>query len=448
MLRALIFVAVVLLCYILALGKGPLYGLIAYAIIYFIPPSPDIHWWAEYIPFTRWSLLSSLVLIISFFLHREKLIVRKFRSANWLFTFTFLSLVTVLVTDNDVHEPSHAYKLITYCITVWFIIRVLRDQEQLRTFLLSLIAMTGVVSILAYIEGRRINARLEGIGSNDSFEANEFALLIVGVISLMIPLILQGRKHEKIICLLFLPFILNAFILCNSRGAAIAVFAGLVYATFVVADKLIRKRIILAMICIFPLFLFLTDPEYITRISSLWTTEEAFEGGDALNQLSSGRTEIWQYGIQMVNDHPLGAGPNSFKHLARHYMPQEILTFKPGAEYGVRAAHNTYLQILVEQGYLGFIVWIILCVHTLLILKNGAKRLSLSGESGTFMGYTVFGLNVSIICTLIGGLTMARIYYEFFWWQVALSVVAFSLINESEEEERISEEEKQEDYFR
>jgi putative inorganic carbon (hco3(-)) transporter len=435
MIRASLFVITVLFLYFLSFRRGPIYALIAYAVVYFIPPAPNIFWWAEYIPFSRWSLLSSVILILSFFFHRDKIIVRKFRSAHWLFLFTFFSVLTVVMVSNTVSEPSYSQKLVTYCITVWFIIKIITTEEKLRIFFLSIITLSGVLSILAYLEGERVNARLEGIGSNDSFEANEFALLLTGILPLMLPFIFKGKKHEKIISILLLPFILNAFILCNSRGAAISLFAGLIYATFVVANKLIRKKIIIATICTLPLFLYLMDPEYIERLSTLWTTEKSLEGEHTLNQLSSGRTEIWQYGIQMVNDYPMGAGPNSFKHLARFYMPDEVLTFKPDAPYGVRAAHNTYLQILVEQGYPGFIIWIMLCLHTLLILRRGVNKLKSPAKSDSFIGFTIFGITVSFVCTLVGGLTMSRIYYEFFWWQVALAIVVFSIITESEGKE-------------
>jgi O-antigen ligase len=296
--------------------------------------------------------------------------------------------------------------------------------------------MCGILSIIAYLEGERINDRLEGIGANDAYEANEFALLIVSVLPLILPFIFRGKKKEKIVCFFFLPFILNAFILCNSRGAAIAIFAGLLYATFIIADRLLRKKIIIAAICVFPLFLYLTDSAYITRIQSLLNTGDAMEEQEELNTLSSGRTEIWRYGFQMVKDYPFGAGPNNFKKLARFYMPPEILSYKPDAEHGTRAAHNTYLQIMVEQGYLGLMLWITLCVHTLLILKRSSSKLYRSGMSNTFLGHTAYGLNVSFICALIGGLTMSRVYYEFFWWQVAFSVVAYSLLTESEVSER------------
>lgn len=435
MIRASLFIITVFSLYGLALRRGPLYALIAYAVVYFIPPEPNIYWWADYIPFSRWSLLSSVILLLSYLIHRDKIIVRKFRNAHWLFLFTFFSVFTVVMAPNTVSESSYSYKLVTYCITVWFIIKIITAEEKLRIFFLSIIALSGVLSILAYFEGERVNARLEGIGSNDSFEANEFALLLTGILPLMLPLIFKGKKHEKIICIMLLPFILNAFILCNSRGAAISLFAALIYATIVVANKSIRKKIIIATICTLPLFLYLMDPEYIERLSTLWTTEKVLEREHSLKELSSGRTEIWQYGIQMANDYPMGAGPNSFKNLARFYMPDEVLTFKPDAPYGVRAAHSTYLQVLVEQGYPGFIIWIMLCLHTLIILRSGINKLKSTAKSDSFMGFTIFGITVSFVCTLVGGLTMSRIYYEFFWWQVALTIVTFSIIIESEGKE-------------
>lgn len=431
MLRALAFFLTIISLYVLALSKGPLYGLIAYAAVYFLPPASQINWWAEYLPAARWSLISSAVLIFSFVFHQDQLVNRKFRSANWLFAFTFLSIIiamTVAVDETDGYE--YSWQLITYCITVWFIVRALKKQNHLQTFMMSIIVLCGTLSFLAFLEGERIHARLEGIGASDAFESNEFALLITGILPLLLPFIFRGKKHEKIICLLLLPFMLNAFILCNSRGAAIAIFVGFLYSTITTADKVLKKKILLAAICTFPLFLYLMDPHYISRITTLWTTEEVLQGGDSLNKLSSGRMEIWAYGLKMVEDHPFGAGPNGFRSLARYYMPPEMLAFKLGAEYGTRAAHNTYLQILVEQGYIGLIIWITLCLHTLLLMIKSFSKLKTHEKTGTFMGYTIYALNASFVCSLIGGLALSRLYYEFFWWQVALAVVAFSLINE------------------
>jgi len=162
------------------------------------------------------------------------------------------------------------------------------------------------------------------------------------------------------------------------------------------------------------------------RISSLWEADRSTE--TAVNTLSSGRTDVWKYSVKMVHDYSLGAGPGGFRELARFYMPEEDLAFHPGAEYGVRAAHNTYLLVLVELGYLGIFIFLIICFGTLYSLFRSSKKIKQIGQRGTFIDLVIVALNISVTCTLFGGLTGSRFYYEFFWWQVALAVVASSFV--------------------
>ncbi|MCU7923843.1 MAG: O-antigen ligase family protein, partial [Candidatus Thiodiazotropha sp. (ex Dulcina madagascariensis)] len=158
---------------------------------------------------------------------------------------------------------------------------------------------------------------------------------------------------------------------------------------------------------------------------SLWTSSTQSE--DALNELSTGRVAIWMYGLEMAKDHPLGVGPEGFRELSRFYMPEENLTVHPGAEYGVRAAHNSYLQVLVEQGVLGLIVYMIICFYTLFLLIDSAKQIKKSGISGSFLDLLIVVLNISFVVSLMGGMFGSQVYYEFFWWQVVISLVAHSM---------------------
>jgi O-antigen ligase len=136
----------------------------------------------------------------------------------------------------------------------------------------------------------------------------------------------------------------------------------------------------------------------------------------------------------MVWDHPLGAGPESFKQLARFYMPQEILTFHPGMEYGIRAAHNSLLQVLVEQGFLGEIIFIAMCGHTLFMLRGTFMKAAPILKLEPFWAMTLFGITYSFLSILIGGMFNSRIYYEFFWWQLALAVTTSYWIGKKVEE--------------
>jgi len=71
---------------------------------------------------------------------------------------------------------------------------------------------------------------------------------------------------------------------------------------------------------------------------------------------SSGRMENWGYGIQMVKDHPLGAGGGAYKLLSTSYLPAYLIEHHVGS----RASHNTYLLILTEQGIPGMVIFLLL----------------------------------------------------------------------------------------
>ena len=436
MITALGFMLFNIVSYFLAYRNGPFWGLFAYMNIYFNVPNDRINWWASYLPFDRWSLLTTFVLITSLVLHRDKLSQHKFGNARWVFIFLALSAI---ITYTSAIDPNNAKaflsKLISYAIFVYILIKSIKHASQLRLILIAIVAMSANVSLNAYLYGKRINARLEGVGSADANGANLFALLLAGIIPIIFVFIKEGKTYERIIAILSLPLVLNAFVLCNSRGSTVALAGGIFVAVMLVADNKIRRGVIALGIIVAPVFLHLTDDEFISRFTTLFEVSSALEDSTQARNLSSGRTEIWDYGMQMANDHPLGVGPNGFKKLARFYMPKEVLTFLPGAEHGQRAAHNTYLQVIVEQGILGIIVWLALCLHTSWFLYKSFKLVSTLKERKPFLRLSIFALNVAFFTNLIGALVTSRIYYEFFWWQIAFAAIVYSLSQQMIEDE-------------
>lgn len=413
--------------YVLALWKGPFWGLIVYANVYFNTPEPSINWWAAYLPITRWSLLTTIVMVASFVLHWRAVAKNRLKSVHMAFLFLLLTtMITYSIAFDRVEAVKHNTMLMSYCITAFCIVKCIREEWQFRLFFLFVIGFATKLSINAHLYGRRIHARLENIGTADTFGSNEFALLLAAIIPFTIPFIVKGKRYERILAVLSLPFLFNAFILCNSRGAFVSMVLSLFVVFLFMADAKIRKVILVSSVCAGALFLYLSDEYFIQRLSTLLGAEEAMGSRGEVNELSSGRIEIWRYGLRMVEDHPFGAGPNGFKQLARFYMPQEVLTFHPGEQYGMRAAHNTYLQVLVEQGYFGLILFAGMCLYTMRLLYAAFKRIRRGGEIDQFWKFTVFAVTISLCSILFGGLFNSRVYYEFFWWQIALSVVAYS----------------------
>lgn len=444
MLTALGFMIFNLISYFLSLTRGPFWGLFAYINIYFNAPVGHINWWANSLPFHRWSLLTSIVLLVSLILHKDTLSKHKFANIRWVFVFIALSLVITYTGAID-YDNSRAFlfRLFSYCFIIYVILRSLKVESQFRLFLLGIISLTGYLCLNIFFHGERVNNRLEGSGPGDAYGSNELALLLVAILPILIVFLKNGRTFERMIALCSFPFILNAFILCNSRGASVALAGGLFIAGIIVADNQIRKGLVILMLVMAPAFLYLTDAAYIERFSTLLGLSEAIETEDSSAELSSGRTVIWGYGMEMAKDNPMGVGPNGFKRLARFYMPEEILTFTTN-KLGQRAAHNTYLQAMVEQGFFGLFIWFCLLLHTCLILIKSFKLVSNLRSPQPFLRNCVFAMNVAFFSIVLGGVFTSRIYYEFFWWQIAMAAVVYALVKQLVEKEAEETEETEE----
>jgi putative inorganic carbon (hco3(-)) transporter len=427
---ALLFISFTCVLYLLAFLKGPIWALLAYANVYFNTPDPHYNWWATYLPFHNWSQISTIVLLLSMVIHRDKLSARRLKSVNIVFVFLILTYV-ITYTTAQFPKAAHTYAemLLSFTVISYCIVRVVKTDKQFRALWISILCFAGYLSLNAYIYGTRINSRLENIGPSDSHGSNEFALLLSAVIPFVIPFILKGTRKERIVSIFCLPFLLNAFVLCNSRGAVVALIVAIFISILVVTDKKTRITMLAVTVLLGVGVSYLADQEMLDRMATLLHTSEAMSDEEQANELSSGRMAIWGYGLEMVKDYPFGAGPNGFKKMARFYMPKEILTFYPGADLGVRSAHNSYLQVLVEQGYVGLFLYLFLCGYTLFLIYMSFLKIKDNPNIDSFWRYCVFGIAVSFWSIILGSLFNSRVYYEFFWWQIAMTVVLASLVN-------------------
>jgi O-antigen ligase len=88
----------------------------------------------------------------------------------------------------------------------------------------------------------------------------------------------------------------------------------------------------------------------------------------------TGRTDIWRVGSRMVHKHPIrGVGAGNFEVSSVHYA------IKPGAikyDYFIEApkvAHNTYLQVLAELGFVGLAPFLILIGFSFACIFKAAR---------------------------------------------------------------------------
>jgi O-antigen ligase len=142
---------------------------------------------------------------------------------------------------------------------------------------------------------------------------------------------------------------------------------------------------------------------------------------------AASRIALIRYGWAMFRDHPLGVGHKGHEAISPYYVPATMLS------NGTRAAHNTFMQILVEQGIVGAVLYVILLLwvaRQLWILKRMDKQ-GLSSELALYRA----GIGSALAGAFIAELFLGSLKAEVNIWLLAL-LAAFSAVCEQSLEEK------------
>ncbi len=420
---ALIFLLAVTAGFALAFITHPFYGLLAYIFIYFNIPDPRYHWWALDVPQIRWSLLGAIVLSLACIVRKNRLAsVKVFSSPNikWLVAFFLYSVVISPFALSPQMHMEKLYDLLVYLVIVFFIVKSLTDFHKYEWFVWLYIICCTWLAWLARVQGHRFHGRLEGIGTPDSADANSLAALLLTAVPFFVIYIIHGKKYQRIISLLCMPILINWIVLCSSRGAFLGLVAVILALIALEQNKVYRKRMVIGALLTAAMLIYLIDPVYKERLTTL--RDPSTEG-------SGLRMRYWKAGIRMALDHPLGAGGEGFHILSRQYLPKELLS----RDLGVRSSHNTYILVLVENGFIGLVLYGILIVSTLRLLHLARRKILEKdftvSQRRQRMANQVYLHSVAIECSIVGFLVTAvfidRLYYEAIYWIIAISLCIY-----------------------
>jgi O-antigen ligase len=125
------------------------------------------------------------------------------------------------------------------------------------------------------------------------------------------------------------------------------------------------------------------------------------------------RMDIWNAGMAMLKDRPLGVGPGNFFQSIGRY----------DATLAGRDAHNTYILCACELGVHGFALWLLLVGSALWTLRRTSQEAAgLPTEQAGRFRLAATAIAASIFVFLTFGLTGSLIYLELFWWLLLLPV--------------------------
>ncbi len=129
------------------------------------------------------------------------------------------------------------------------------------------------------------------------------------------------------------------------------------------------------------------------------------------------RIEVWKWTLEFAVTHPLGGGFNSYYVNVIH-LPS-LDPGKPAMTEHGRAFHNSYIEVLGEQGFPGLAMFLTLVVGTWVSLKRTARRCRGNPDllwCEDLAKSLSIGLAVLVPCSMFVGIG----FQPFYWYNFAL----------------------------
>lgn len=422
----LFFLLVVSVGWAMALFRNPIWGLLTYVFIYFNIPSHQ--WWGGQVPDLRWSMIAAAILLTSCLIHSKKLASFSI-SKNPLLIILILLLLLMTLVAPITADPSMSwikvYDFFRYVFVFFLICKIVTDFQKYTLFVGSILFCTFYLSILAHHYFR--GGRLDGVGLPDASDANMLAALVLLVMPFYVVFFFTEKGWKRLAPLFALPLVINMFVMCGSRGAFVGIAVQSLLAFSFLRKSIGVMRSIICCLFVLGLLFSLMSPDYKQRLFSL---QHGLEEDQSLGKASAGRTEIWKYGLLIVPDYPLGAGGGGFQALSPKYLPPTLME----SSVGERASHNTYLLVLVEQGALGLLLFLLFIWCQFRNLRKLTLKLhhSKSNSVQLKIEYHVYAVAIGLAGFWSASFFIDRFFFECIYLVAALVPVLTELVNSHE----------------
>ena len=256
------------------------------------------------------------------------------------------------------------YTFVQLFMMVWLIWEFAQTRRQ-QLLLLRAYSLGAIVSSVGTLLGFVNNTGMQsGRYSGLNFNPGDLAFILA--LAIPISLYLAMRERKKVLVWLDGAAMVLAFcaiVLTASRGSLVACMPTLIIVPFLFPKlRLGRSLIMLVFLALAGIgsWLFMPASSW-SRLSTIGT--EITSG--TLNE----RTMIWQIGWQVFGRAPFqGVGAGAYAPAVEHTLgfASDVAGTQAGAPVARLVAHNTFFSILVEQGAIGFILFVVLLLTLLL----------------------------------------------------------------------------------
>jgi O-antigen ligase len=127
------------------------------------------------------------------------------------------------------------------------------------------------------------------------------------------------------------------------------------------------------------------------------------------------RLGLWSFGMDVARDNPvLGVGYENWVDYCNFIDP--VIPEVPRC----MVAHNAYVTVVAETGYVGLVLYILLAVF--ILIQNASTRANARQLDNKLFLYTALALDAGLIGYLASSMFYSVSWYPFIWVQLAMTV--------------------------
>lgn len=392
--------------------RSPFLALLVYYWISFMNPH-RLTWGIAYnFPF---AYIAALVAFISIVYHYKELRLPVIQETfMFMFFWLFLTITTIF---SFYPEDAWGYWITVSKIFLMTLLTmlVITTPKKLLYFLISIIAFVGFYGVKGGIFTLMMGGKYRIFGPPDSYIADANALGVALV--MIVPLCFYVRKLvnnkwiNRSIAVIGIFSLLSALV-TYSRGALLGVLV-MVFFMFLKSKYKFRTAVftLILAVVIIP---FLPN-QWFERMDTIKTYRADASAGS--------RIWSWKFSYNLAKNNLLGGGflcfqeEQYYQYVKEPDWTDQNYTFEDQIFYHLAAgdtAHSIYFQIMVEHGFIGLTIFLLLIFSTLYSLSRLEKYAKSLKEAKWIVFYSK-GFFVSIISFLVSGAFLSMAYFDLFW---------------------------------
>lgn len=330
----------------------------------------------------------------------------------WSMTFLFISICSYFWSLNYIYSFDRIKTLMVNIGALWLLSCIIQSQKdiiKLLKLILYAITINGVYILssfdLSLIGKIQIGANVLG----DRWNGNAIGIMMsFGMLISMVLIKLTDKRKNKVIYSIIGFFMIIIALFTGSRKAIFFILFG--YSIYTILTSKNKRIIILMKVCI----VIMTVYSLIMNIPILYNILGIrleglianFTGDGVVDNSTKLRMLYIEYGISWFRTNPvIGYGIDNYRELL--FRNIGVATY----------SHNNYIEILVNLGLIGFIVYYSAYIN---ILKNSIKFAVKYGD-------ILYSFIFTIILTILIGQYGYVVYSDFL--TNLILCISFSLIN-------------------